>query len=113
MMSAISGPALTRRTRGRPPAAMSKVPSRSKRCLTRRMEQKGYGDLSAFRNAEKFIGDREPANAVKATVRRCLRPNRADVAIMLGYDARNRAVFQSYAARPCLGGPIERARGAA
>src|SRR5262245_19618963 len=32
---------------------------------------------------------------------------------MLGYDARNRAVFQSYATRPCLGGPIERAGGAA
>ena len=36
-----------------------------------------------------------------------------DIAVMLGDDARNRAVFHSYAARLRLGGPIERARGAA
>jgi hypothetical protein len=82
-------------------------------CHARLMKHKGYCNLSRFRNAEKFVGDRKPAGAVKVHGAAVSQTKSRYVPVMLGYYARHRAVFQSYAARVGLASPIERASGTA
>ena len=81
--------------------------------LTRWVEQEGDGDLSSVATPEKLVGDRDPAGAVKRHRSAVPQTKSRHVTIMLGDDARNRAMSKRNAARLRLGGPIERARGTA